>query len=87
MYRRPQDNPDNTPELQDAYELKLILLDDDQLAEECNNKIWLSAYASNNPGSCFHWQADANWKECNNRGKVFIYEREWNKLYAAAGGR
>lgn len=37
--------------------------------------IWLSAYASNNPRSDYHWQCDACYDECKKRGKEDIYNR------------
>ena len=56
------------------------------LAKECNDKIWLSAYASNNSASCYHWQCDACYDECDRRGKVkTIYSREHAKLMREAG--
>lgn len=72
-------NPDNAPEKQEEYKIKLSTMTDDELFNEANNKIWLSAYANNNPISCFHWQADATYNESKNRQKPEIYTRAYNK--------
>jgi len=45
-----------------------------ELGEACEDKIWLSAYADNNPRSDYHWQCDACYDECVARDKVNIYE-------------
>ena len=66
---------------------KLAAASEDELAKMCNQYIWLSAYASNNPRSDYHWMADACSDECERRGKSEIYSREWKKLYHEAGGR
>ncbi len=52
---------------------------DEQLRKACNEYIWLSAYASNNPRSDYHWQCDACYDECKNRGKGNIYSEEHAK--------
>jgi len=63
-------NPDNAPEKKEAYKLELQAMDDKQLYGECRKKIWLSAYASNNPVSCHHWRCDYCYDECARRGKA-----------------
>jgi hypothetical protein len=37
--------------------------------------IWLSAYASNNPRSDYHWQADACYDEAVRRGRPELYSQ------------
>ena len=66
--------------LKQDYLDKLSHLSDDELRKEVNKFIWLSAYASNNPRSDFHWQADVCYDECKRRDKVSIYEEEHYKL-------
>lgn len=56
-----------------AYMEKLKSMTDEELFKECKDKIWLSAYASNNPRSCFHWQCDATYDEAKRREKVDLY--------------
>ena len=58
---------------------KLAGLDDDKLAATCEQAIWLSAYASNNPRSDYHWQADACWEHCKLVGKPEIYDLAWKR--------
>lgn len=54
---------------------KLVEMDDEALLEECKDKIWLSAYANNNPRSDYHWQCDACADECEYRNKGYIYDQ------------
>jgi sulfur transfer protein SufE len=56
------------------YLTKLQAMNDKTLAQECESKIWLSAYVANNPRSDFHWQCDACYDECVRREKASIYE-------------
>lgn len=56
-------NPDNAPTRKTAYAEKLMAMNDRELFQETKDKVWLSAYASNNPHSCFHWQCDYTYKE------------------------
>jgi hypothetical protein len=80
MARTFLSNPDNAPENQEAYKANLAGMSDKELAKECADKIWFSAYANNNPISCFHWQCDYTYNECDRRGKVAIYSREHARL-------
>lgn len=68
-------NPDNAPEKQEAYRLKLEGMTDEQLFTEAKDKIWLSAYATDNSHSCFHWQCDATYTESARRNNTDIYDR------------
>ena len=61
---------------------KLFAADDAELFKIAEQRIWLSAYANNNPRSDYHWQADAAYDEAKRRGKEEIYTRAWEK----AGG-
>ena len=47
-----------------------------QLAEEY---IWLSAYASNNPRSDYHWKCDACYDEAKRRGNPDLYRKAWER--------
>ncbi len=62
------------------YLKKLVKMTDEQLLKECESKIWLSAYANNNPRSDYHWHADACYDECKNRDKPDIYKRAYKKI-------
>lgn len=68
-----RNNPDNAPEKKEAYRLNLEALDEAALFTETKEKIWLSAYAANNPISCYHWQCDFTYTEWQRRGKVDDY--------------
>ena len=80
-----RENPDNAPEVQEHYKVKLEAMTDAQLFHETNDKIWLSAHANNNPHSCFHWQADATYKEAQRRGKPKIYSDAYRVTYKGCG--
>lgn len=59
----------------------------DDLAEQSDadflvtaeERIWLSAYAANNPRSDYHWQADACYDEAKRRGNPELYNRAWHQ--------
>ncbi len=63
-----------------TYVEKLQAETDDGLREAAEQMIWLSAYASNNPRSDYHWQADAVYDECQRRGKGNIYNDAHKKV-------
>jgi hypothetical protein len=68
---------DNYGKPKKEYLDKLDKIDDVGLLEECKRFIWLSAFANNNPRSDYHWQCDACYDECADRGKINIYEKAW----------
>lgn len=55
------------------YLTKLVQMSNTDLQEECENKIWLSDYTSNNPDFDFHWHCDACHLECIRRNKEYIF--------------
>ena len=64
---------------------KLVAMTEGELRAACNQYIWLSAYATNNPKSDYHWMADACHDECERRGTVDeVYQAEWRKLATEA---
>ena len=73
-------NPDNAPEKQVAYVEKLKGMTDEALFKETKDKIWFSAFANNNPHSCYHWQCDATYSEWCNRDKVDEYSRAHDEV-------
>ena len=77
---------DNYGNPKQAYLDKLANMDDKQLREACNQMIWLSAYANNNPRSDYHWKCDACYDECQRRHTEHIYEDEHIKLVTEARG-
>lgn len=58
---------DNYGKPRQEYVDKIAALSDSELQDECRHKIWLSAYANNNPRSDFHWHVDALYDECIKR--------------------
>lgn len=68
-------NPDNEPAKMEAYRLALEAMTDADLSRETKDKIWLSAYASNNPISCYHWQCDYTYNEWSRRGLTDRYQQ------------
>lgn len=49
------------------YLNKLKEMTIEQLKKETKDKLWLSAYAHNNPRSDYHWNVDACYDELMNR--------------------
>lgn len=66
---------DNYGKPKKEYLKKMVLMTDEELRKECENKIWLSAYASNNHRSDYHWHCDCCYDECKRRGKEDIYSK------------
>jgi len=66
---------DNYGKPKSEYLDKLKAMDDKELREACDQMIFLSAYANNNPRSDYHWQCDACYDECSRRGKEHIYSQ------------
>lgn|SRR5690348_5399734 len=64
---------DNYGHRKTDYLQKLVDMNDEELYNECKHTIWLSAYASNNRKSDYHWWADACSDECTRRKKYEIY--------------
>ena len=64
--------------------LALRTLDD--LEKETKNKIWLSAYANNNPRSDYHWHVDACYDEIKRRtGSDDLYAKWYDKVVSGLG--
>ena len=66
------------------YAEKLASMTDEELYKEAKQKIWLSAYANNNPNSRYHWQCDATGTESDKR-EGNIYSNAWDAVYKEAG--
>lgn len=76
---------DNYGKPKSEYISTLPAMTDDELVKAASDKCWLSAFASNNPRSDYHWQVDAIYDEAKARGKMWLYQRGWNQAYALAG--
>ena len=77
---------DNNGKPKSEYLEKLSSMTDEELLKECENKIWFSTYANNNPRSDFHWQADACWDECEKRKKPNIYKQAYDTIQKQVRG-
>jgi hypothetical protein len=56
---------------------KLAAADEEKFYSYCGDYIWLSAYATNNPRSDYHWMCDACYDEAARREKTWIYDKAW----------
>lgn len=63
----------------EEYAVRLQGLTDAELQKEAENYIWLSAFASNNRRSAYHWMCDATYDEAVRRGKEEIYSKAHRK--------
>lgn len=77
---------DNYGKPRQLYFDKISAMKDEELYQETRNMIWLSAFASNNPRSDYHWKADATYDEWQRRGKPEGYERAYKDEYRANFG-
>ncbi len=64
---------DNYGQPRQAFANKLAAATDDNFITIAEEYIWLSAYASNNPRSDYHWQADICYDEAKRRGNPGLY--------------
>ena len=79
---------DNYGNLRQEFANKLASASDDHIMVIAEERIWLSAYASNNPRSDYHWQADACYDESVRRGSTgegSLYDQAWHKAAGSAG--
>lgn len=67
------------------YANKLLGLSDDELVDEVNRQVWLSAFANNNPRALAHWKVDLTYDEAGTRGKPWLYQRGYNTAYRSCG--
>lgn len=65
---------------------KLNEASNSELLKIVEDRVWLSAYANNNPRSDYHWQADACYDACRMRGREDIYREGYARAYALATG-
>jgi hypothetical protein len=63
------------------YVRQIEKMTDDQLDKETGQKIWLSAYANNNPRSDFHWHVDLLNNEWDIRGQHERYGKIYDRVY------
>jgi len=73
---------DNYSKPKSEYIESLKGLNDVEFDKACEEMIWLSAYANNNPRSDYHWQCDACYDESIRRDKPDIYANAHKRLVA-----
>jgi hypothetical protein len=64
---RNYDGNDNYGKPKLDYVERIKAMSIDQLRRETKDKIWLSAFAGNNPRSDYHWHVDACYDELKDR--------------------
>lgn len=69
----------------EEYRAKVEALDDPAFVKEVAHRVWLSAYAANNPRSAYHAQCDATYDEAARRGKPWLYQKGWNEAFRSSG--
>jgi hypothetical protein len=73
---------DNYGKPKSEYVDKIAVMEYEKLMNETKKKIWLSAYANNNPRSDYHWHVDVCYDELVRRdGNDSGYTMAWK--YAA----
>ena len=77
---------DNSGKPRQLYADRIAVMDDDDFTKQCEQVIWLSAYASNNPRSDYHWWADACYNEAQRRGKPELYTQGYNAALKSVRG-
>lgn len=66
--------------LKSDYILKLRRMSEDEYLKESEDKIWLSAFAGNNPRSCYHWMVECLYDEAKRRKKPDLYKRAFEQV-------
>jgi len=69
---------DNYGRPKSEYLARLVAMKEDELRKETERKIWLAAYAENNPRSDYHWHARACYEEWVRRGKAEVYQKAYD---------
>ena len=75
---------DNYGRPRQAFADQIAALSDEEVVKLTEQKIWLSAFANNNPRSDYHWQADACYSEAKRRGKPELYQSAWEQAVRSA---
>lgn len=80
------DGVDNRGKPRQGFADQISAMDDDAFLKDAEQKIWLSAYANNNPRSDYHWQADACYLEAQRREKPQLYRKAYARAFLSATG-
>ncbi len=79
--------PDDLKAAYTGYRATIAGFNDADFLKEAKDKVWLSAYASNNPRSDYHWQCDLCYDEAVRRGGVDapLYNKAHKAVMQEAG--
>jgi hypothetical protein len=77
---------DNYGKPKSEYLDEISNMTNEELHKETRKKIWLSAYANNNPRSDYHWHVDALYEEWGRRGIPEGYNKAYQEEYHANFG-
>lgn len=77
---------DNYGKPRQEFADRLASADDEGFVKIAEDRIWLSAYANNNPRSDYHWQADACYDEAERRGQPELYKKAWEQASGMTSG-
>jgi hypothetical protein len=80
------DGNDNYGKPRQNFADKLAEADDLEFLRIAEQYIWLSAYASNNSRSDYHWVADSCYDEAARREKPELYEKAYDRAVKSCGG-
>lgn len=81
MYNK-YEGKDNYGKLKSEYINNIANMNQEELMEETERKIWLSGYANNNPRSDYHWHVDACYDEWVKRegNSPSSYKKAYNNV-------
>ena len=71
---------DNQGNPRSEYLDRISKMADEELFNETDSKIWLSAFVANNPRSDYHWHVDALYLECKKRPGD-IYQKAYDQAF------
>ncbi len=77
---------DNYGKLKSIYIDRILGMDDKALQKECEHTIWLSAFASNNHRSDYHWHVDVCYAVCSMNDKTDIYKQAYKEVERGVKG-
>jgi len=80
------DGRDNDDKPAQLYADRVWAKTDDELRKETESKIWLSAFANNNPRSDYHWHVDVCYAVCQYRDNTgAMYQQAYDDAVASCG--
>lgn len=70
---------DNYSKPRQLFADKLAAMTDAEYIKETESRIWLAAYAANNPRSDYHWQVSVCYDVAVERGNRDLYTKAFNQ--------